>query len=83
MRKKYNNNQIKQLNDQLKTIKSANKELEKKFQVDNADYSKQHQYFVDLQDKYRKLQETINAKKNLVDKNPLDLPNEENSGAKK
>jgi len=63
------NNKIKALNEQLKKTKEKNKELEKKIQAESSSYQKQHNYLLDLQEKYQKLKkEKILWKKAIVEK---------------
>eukprot|EP01022_Parablepharisma_sp_SALTPOND_P016069 TRINITY_DN2317_c0_g1_i1.p1 TRINITY_DN2317_c0_g1~~TRINITY_DN2317_c0_g1_i1.p1 ORF type:complete len:258 (+),score=69.60 TRINITY_DN2317_c0_g1_i1:846-1619(+) len=63
------NNKIKALNEQLKKTKEKNKELEKKIQAESTSYQKQHNYLLDLQEKYQKLKkDKIIWKKAIVEK---------------
>ncbi len=63
------NNKIKALNDQLKGTKERNKELERKIQTESTSYQKQHNYLLDLQEKFQQLKkEKVMWKKALAEK---------------
>lgn len=78
------NNKIKALNEQLKSTKEKNKELEKKIQAESASYQKQHNHLLDLQEKYQKLKkDKIMLKKAIADKQAGIVPEENPEGEKK
>ena len=54
---KESTEKITELNNQLKEAKERNKELEKKIQADSMTYQKQHESFVNLQEKLKKIKE--------------------------
>ena len=77
MKKRFHN-KINNLTERIKKIKKGNKEMEKKYSAKNYEYLKQHQYFVDLQDNYRKLQDILMYKTNLLEKSPEEIAKIEN-----
>lgn len=77
-----NSTKMKALNDQLKSTKEKNKELEKKIQAESASYQKQHNHLLDLQEKLQQLKkEKIRWKKAIAEKLPC--PPEENEEEQK
>ena len=80
MQNKTVNTKIEELNKQLKQVKERNKELEKKMQLDTANYQKQHVALIDLQEKIQKAkEERLYWKKAIADGLPpfVDTRNEE------
>jgi len=75
---------LKALNEQLKTVKEKNKELEKKITAESASYQKQHTQLLDLQEKVQELRERkIKWKKAIADKLPAPPDEDESNENKK
>ncbi len=78
------NSKIKELNEQLKSAKDRNKELEKKIQADTASYQKQHINLLDLQEKLQRLkEEKLQWRKAIAEKLPAPVDDKEGKETKK
>ncbi len=78
------NGKIKALNDQLKSCKEKNKDLEKRIQIESASYQKQHNHLLDLQEKYQKLKkDKLRWKKAIAEKLPEPPPEDAEEDNKK
>lgn len=61
MKSKESTENIEELNSRLKEVKEKNKELEKRIQADTANYQKQHENFVNLQERLQKIRDMKRA----------------------
>ena len=73
---------IEDLKNKLKEAKEKNKELEKRLQTDATNYKKQHENFVNLQEKLQRIRELKRAWKNALAED-LPAPSEDGVQRKK
>eukprot|EP00826_Nyctotherus_ovalis_P034328 TRINITY_DN2839_c0_g2_i1.p1 TRINITY_DN2839_c0_g2~~TRINITY_DN2839_c0_g2_i1.p1 ORF type:complete len:281 (+),score=102.16 TRINITY_DN2839_c0_g2_i1:1022-1864(+) len=66
MKSKESTENIEELNIKLREVKEKNKELEKRIQADTANYQKQHESFVNLQERLQKIRDMKRAWKSAL-----------------